>query len=131
MDIFVKTAGLILITVILGVILSKQGKDYAIVLTVLACSLIGISALSYISPIIDFLTRLRTLGDLDDGMLTILLRSVGIGMLSEIVGHICADSGNAALGKVLQILSAAVMLWLSMPLFTALIDLVEEILLLI
>jgi hypothetical protein len=41
---------------------------------------------------------------------------------------VCADAGNASLGKVLQILASAVILWLSLPVFTALIELIQKIL---
>ena len=61
-------------------------------------------------------------------MLQIVMRSVGIGLLSEITLHICTDSGNTALGKTLQILGNAIILWLSLPIFTKIIELIEEIL---
>jgi len=128
MDVFIKTAGLILLALLLGIVLTKEGKDFSILLTVFVCTIIALAALRYISPIIDFLTKLQVMGDLDPEILTTLLRAVGIGILSEIICQICADAGNASLGKTLQILSAAVVLWLSVPLFTGLIELVEKIL---
>ncbi len=128
MDVFIKTAGLILVALLLGIVLTKQGKDFSLLLTVFVCSVIALAALNYISPIIDFLTKMQALGNLDTEILTTLLRAVGIGILAEIICQICTDAGNAALGKSLQLLSAAVVLWLSVPLFTGLIDLVEKIL---
>lgn len=128
MDLFIKTTGLILIALLLGIVLTKQGKDFLVLLTVFVCSVIALSALNYLSPIIDFLTKIQVLGNLDTEIMTTLLRVVGIGILSEIVCQICTDAGNAALGKTLQLLSAAVILWLAVPLFTGLIDLVEKIL---
>ena len=61
-------------------------------------------------------------------LIAILLKAVGIGILSEITCMICTDSGNAALGKVIQFLTSAVILWLCIPLFTQLIELIEGVL---
>ena len=40
----------------------------------------------------------------------------------------CTDAGNGALGKALQLLTGAVILWLSIPLIQALIELLSEML---
>ena len=79
-------------------------------------------------PVIDFMIRLQSLGQLDPELLQTVLRSVGIAMLSEVTSLICADAGNASMGKVLQILGCAVILGMSVPIFSTLISLIEEIL---
>ena len=52
---------------------------------------------------------------------------IGIALLAEFGELICKDAGNTTLGKTLQILAAAVILWLSVPLLNELIDLMESI----
>lgn len=128
MDTFIKATGGVLIALIISLVLSKQGKDFSLLLTVLVCSIVSVAAINYLSPLIDFFERLQVLGKLDSSFIKILLRAVGIGLLAEISGLICSDAGNAALGKTLQILAGAVILWMSVPLFTNIIELIEEIL---
>ena len=128
MDIFLKSAAGTFVALIMYLILVKQGKDISVLLTVAVCCMLAIAAMQHIEPVITFIQRLQQLSNLDPAMLQIILRAVGIGLLSEITSLICADSGNAALGKSLQLLAVGVVLWLSMPLFTELIDLIEEIL---
>lgn len=127
MNDFVKAAAVSLIAVILSLILAKQNKDISVLLTTAVCAVIAVVMIGYLHPVIDFLRKLRSLGQLDSELFSILLKAVGICILSEIVGLICNDSGNAALGKTLQILSTAVIIWLSLPLLNSLIDLVEGI----
>ena len=67
------------------------------------------------------------MGGLDSGTLRILLKAVGIGLVSEIAALVCADAGNSSLGKTVQLLGSAVILWLSLPLFTMLIELLQRI----
>jgi stage III sporulation protein AD len=69
--------------------------------------------------------RLQKIGALNQELLNILLKIVGICFTAEIAGLICEDSGNGALGKALQFLASAVILYLSLPLLSKLLDIVE------
>ena len=130
MDIFVKSVAGVLITLILYLILGKQSKDISVLLTVAVCCMLAVAALQCIEPVLTFMNRLQQLSGMGTTMLQTILRAVGIGLLGEITALICADAGNAALGKSLQLLGCGTVLWLSIPLFTEMIDLIEEILLL-
>lgn len=127
MDNFVKAAAVSLIAVILSLILAKQNKDISVLLTTAVCAIIITVMVRYLHPVIEFLRKLRTIGQLDSELFGILLKAVGIGILSEIVGMICNDSGNGALGKTLQTLSVAVIIWISLPLLNSLLELIERI----
>lgn len=123
-----KAAAGALITAILGIILQRQGKEYALVL-VLAVSAMGAClALTYINPVISFLEQLCSLSNLDAEVLKILLKAVGVGLIGEIAGTVCADSGNGSLGKMLQLLGAAVILWISLPILQQTMELIVEVL---
>ena len=97
-------------------------------LAIAICATVSIAVLHFIEPLIDLIDSLEKLGNLNSQMIQILLRSVGIGFLAEITSLICTDSGSAAMGKTLQILGSVVILWLSIPLFNEMIDLIKEIL---
>lgn len=128
MDSFLKTVSGIMIAVVLYQLLSKRDKDIALLLTMLVCSMVAITAVYFLEPVIDFVGQLHTIAELDNQMLEIMLKTVGIGLLAEIVGHICTDAGNNALAKVVQLLATAVILWLALPLFSGLLELLENIL---
>lgn len=123
-----KAAAAALIAAMLGIILQKQGKEYALVLLLAVGAMGTCLALNYIRPVLSFLERLRDLANLDNDVLKILLKAVGIGMIGEICGAICSDSGNSSLAKMLQILSAAAILWLSLPIMEQVMDLIVEVL---
>lgn len=125
---YIQGAAAVLLAVVLSLTLGKQSKEMAVLLTLAVSCVTACLAISYLEPVITFIAQLQAVGKLDGGMLEILLKAVGIGFIGEIASLICADSGNAALGKALQLLSAAVILWLSIPLMTQLLELVERIL---
>lgn len=128
MDMFLKAVAAALITAVIGLVLVKQGKDMLILLTLAASAMIATIAFTYLKSVISFLHRLTEISKLDTELLAVLLKTVGIGLIGELAGLICADAGNAALEKSIQILTTAVILWLSIPLFESLLDLVQAIL---
>lgn len=125
MGLYWKAAAAVLVAVVL--ILALGRKDLGLVLGIAACAMVSLAALEYLEPVTELFDTLETLGDLESGMISILLKSVGIGVLTEIAAMVCTDSGNGSLGKALQLLGTAVILWISLPLFTALLDLIQEI----
>ena len=128
MDGFVKAAAAALITAVICLVLAKQGKDAAILLTILACAMILTVAMGYLRSVTDFISTLEALVDLEGDQFRILLKITGIGLLSETASMICGDAGNAALGKALQILGTVLILCLSIPLLQQLLDLIRGIL---
>jgi stage III sporulation protein AD len=128
MDIFMKAAAAAMMTTVLGLVLAKQGKDMTVLITLAACAMIAAAAVLYLQPVIQFFYRLIDLTNLNEEHLKIIFKTVGIGLIGELVTLVCNDAGNAALGKTLQILTSAVVLWLSIPLFERFLELVQSIL---
>lgn len=100
----------------------------ALILTVAVSCMVLLVALDYIKPVVEFIKRLESVADMDAQWITVMLKAAGIGLVAQISMLICADSGNSALGKTIQILSSAAVLWLAIPLMNALIDLIQRIL---
>jgi len=90
--------------------------------------MIIITALSFLHPIVSFLQKIQKIGNIDSDLYTVLIKAVGIGVLSELSALVCKDAGNASAGKALQILSAIVVLWISIPIFEKILSLLDKIL---
>ena len=128
MAMFWKAAAAALIAVILSLALGKQEKDIGAILSMFVCCMIMVSALVYLEPVLEFLRELQEIGDLQGDFLGILLKALGIGLVTEIAATVCADAGNASLGKTLHTLGAAVILYISLPVFRSMLDLLRKIL---
>ena len=126
MALYLKCAGAALVGVVLVLTLGR--KEMGLVLSVAVCAMIALAAAEYLEPVLDLLRRLEELGGLDGAMIAVLLKCVGIGLITEIAGMVCTDSGNASLAKALQLLGTAAVLWLAVPLFDGLLTLIQEIL---
>lgn len=128
MNIFFKATACVLTALILWICLNKSGKDMSTLLTLCVCIAVAIASFSFLKPVIAFVQKLAGIGQLDSGLLSVMLKVVGIGLISEICTLVCKDAGNESMGKILQILSSCVVLWLSIPVFEKLISLLEKIL---
>lgn len=117
----------VMLALILGITLSKQGKDMTVVLTVAVCCMVVTVAVSFLEPVVDFFLLLRSVGNLDNDIMAIILKCMGISLVAEIAGLICSDSGFGAMGKSIRILAVAAVLWLSLPLMTSLIEMLQSV----
>ena len=128
MDGYLKACGAVFLAIILIANLSGHRKDMAMLLALAVCVMVALVAVQYLQPVLEFLDELKEIGSLDGEMIGILVKIAGIGILSEIAVPVCADAGNASVGKSLQYLAVMVMLCLSIPLFRSLIRILQEIL---
>ncbi len=128
MEKFYTATALILLTVILVLTLRKQNGEIALLLGLCGCCMgLGVT-FGFLSPIISFIQKLQKIANLDHEMLRILMKITAVAFTAEIAATVCNDAGNAALSKVMQMLSTAVILYLSLPMLEALLTLVERIL---
>ena len=128
MEIYWKTAAGIMLSAILGITVSQKEKDLGMILQMTACCMATVVSLHYISPVIEMIQTLEKTCALHENAVGILMKALGIGWISQIAGTLCADSGSNGLGKILQILSSAAILYLSVPLFSALLEIIQDIL---
>ena len=125
---YLGACGAVFLAIILVANLSGHRKDMASLLTLAVCIMLALTAAQYIRPVLDFVRELEEVGSIDREMVQVLIKIVGIGIISEITMLVCADAGNGAMGKSLQFLSSVVILSLSVPLFRSLIGILQEIL---
>lgn len=123
-----KATGLILISVILGLSIEKTEKDFAVLLSMVVCVCVSGLILTYMKPIIFFLEELSNLGNIQNSSIKVLIKSVGMALLSELSSWICLDAGNHSMGKIIRMLGTITILYISLPVYQNLLTLIREIL---
>ena len=103
MDLFWKTSAGVLIAAVLIIAIEKQEKDLALLLAMMVSAMAALVGLSFLKPVIAFLYELEELGDLQSGVLNILLKATGIALVSELGASICRDSGNTSLAQAVKL----------------------------
>jgi len=124
----IKASAGVLVATVICLLLNKSGKEYALLVSIAVCCLVALAVFEYVKPVFSFLDKISQLGNISNETVKILFKAVGVSLLAEFTSLLCSDSGNSAMARFVQILASAVILWLSLPLFNNLIDLVSEIL---
>lgn len=128
MEQFFRVVALVLLAVVFVLILKNSNRGIGELLSLLVCCMVLMAAVNYLSPVIQFVESIQSISGLDGELLKILLKVVGISVTAEIASLLCEDAGNSAMGKTLQIFATAVILCLSLPMLTSLLQLIEGIL---
>lgn len=128
MNVFWKTAAGILTAVILWINLNKSNKDASVLMTLAVCAMAIVASAAFLQPVVSFVKKLQGIGELDDDLVSVVLKAVGVGIVTEISVLICKDAGNESMGKTLQFVSGAAILWMSIPVFEKLLALLDRIL---
>lgn len=128
MDLFWKTLGAALVSTIFTLALERQNRDFSLLITVAACGMIAIVAAKYLEPVMDYLGKLEQLADIRSDLLLALLKIFGIGMSGEMAAAVCADAGNSAMSKGIRFLANTAILYLSIPIFSSLTDILVQVL---
>lgn len=127
MNTVLKAISICLIAVVLWITLSSYNKNAALLLSLCVCCGILIPAYDYLSPVLRFFDELQKGSGWDEAAMQTVVRAAGIGMLSELAALICTDAGNASIAKAIRTLATACIMWLSLPMFRTLMELVESI----
>ena len=125
---YLRFAAAALIGLILVLVVGRQSRDLGMLLSLAVCVLLALGAMEFLEPVLELLNELKRLGELDGGAVGILLRCAGIGIISELAGLLCADAGEGAMGRALQICANAAILWLSLPLLRQVLTMIGEVL---
>ena len=128
MELFWKAVSSVLISVILILSLGKQERDMAALVMIGVCTRLGICLVQVLDPVLDFLYTLRDMAFPNTDIFKTLLKLLGISLTCEISSSICNDAGCNSLGKSLQLLGSAVILYLSIPVLQTFLTLVMGIL---
>lgn len=125
MIVYWKGIGFGLCAILTGVCLAER-RDMQQLLFLCAAALIALAAAHLLDPIVEFLHKLEDIGNIQTEYLVILLRSIGIGFSGEIVAALCKDMGSSSVGKTVELLTDCAVVYVSIPMFTALLELIQN-----
>ena len=127
MDILLKAIACALVGVVLYHTIAKDRTEISVLLSIAVICVVLLTTVSFTKPILEFIRKVESLGKLNSEMVSIMIKSVGIGFLTEITTLVCKDMGNSSMGKAIQILATTVVVWMSLPVFQSLFSLIEAV----
>lgn len=127
MDI-IKIIGIAFIAIIIIVILKQYRPEFAIYASILAGLLILALVSDTLSSIVDMIKSIANKTNINNNFLIILIKITGIAILTEFAVSICKDSGESAIASKVDVGGKILIISLSIPIISALVDTVVKIL---
>lgn len=128
MDEIIKMIGIGLIALVIAIILKQYRPEYAIYVSIIAGVLILFLVINKLSGIINLLESISNKTYINKQFLGILLKITGIAIITEFAVSICSDAGEKAIASKIEIGSKVIIIAMSIPIISSLLELIIEIL---
>ena len=122
----IKIIGIGLLALIIIVILKQYKPEFAIYVSMIAGVLILVLSIQKLTGIINLLQSLANKTYINKSFLSILLKITGIAFITEFAVSICSDAGEKAIASKIEIGSKVIIIAMSIPIITSLLELVIE-----
>ena len=124
----VQWTGLAAVGAILCILVKKQAGEYALLISLATVAVILTLSMSLARPVLGFLQSLGQRANLGSGTLGPVLKTLGLGLLTEIGAGVCQDAGENTIAWALKTAGALVAVYLLLPLMESLMALLEQML---
>ena len=120
-----KILGLAIISVILIVVLKEQKKEIALIMTIFACVILMLFAMTKMESVIGVIESLINKSGINKEFFLIILKVTGIAYLIEFGKNICIDAGQKAIATKLEMAGKVIILTISLPVISALVNVIS------
>ena len=128
MEIF-QIVGIGITVLVLYLMLYKIRPEIAIVLLIACAIMLSFWGLQKLADLMMFIKNLAVLSGMDESSAKILLKCIGIGLVSETGSSICKDGGLTSVGEKIQWIGKILITIEIIPFFKIIIDTVKDLLL--
>ena len=128
MEEITKIIGIGLIALVIAIILKQYKPEYALYVSIIAGILILFMIMDKLSGIINLLQSISDKTYINKQFLGILLKITGIAIIAEFAVSICVDAGEKAIATKIEIGSKVIIIAMSIPIISSLLELIIQIL---
>lgn len=117
-----------LVATLLAIILRQYRPEYAVFVS-LACSVLSVVyLLQGIVQVMEELGGLLENAMLSPDLIQVVIKCLGVCILTELAGQTCRDAGEQAIGAKVELAGKVTLVLVSLPLFERLLKLAERLL---
>jgi stage III sporulation protein AD len=127
MEIF-KIIGIGLLTCIVAVLVRQLRPEFYVVVVLAGGVVMLMMIVDELQNVFNYFLTIFGQTGLDYELFSSILKILGVGYLTEFASGICADSGNASIGDKIVLAGKILIVTLSLPIITSLLDVIIEIL---
>lgn len=124
----IKIIGIALIALIIIILLKQYKPEFAIYISLLTGVLILILVMDQLTGIINLIQSVANKASINSEFLTLLIKITGIAFLAEFAVSICKDAGEGAIASKIELGSKIIIISMSIPIISSLLELIIKIL---
>lgn len=124
----IKIIGIDFIALIIIIMLKQYRPEYAIFISILTGILILFLVMDRLTGIINLIETIQDKFSINTQFIALLIKITGIAFLSEFAVSVCKDSGEAAIASKIEIGSKIIIISMSIPIISSLLEIILKIL---
>jgi len=128
MDLILKIVGIGLITCVATIIIKPIRFDFSIFIGIAGGLIIIFLIINYLTGIFSALKGIVGVTGVNSSLYSLLTKIIAIGYLIEFTAGICSETGNSGLGDKVLLGGKIVILIMSLPIITNILQIIMEIL---
>ena len=124
----IKIIGIAFIALVIIIMLKQYRPEYAIFISILTGILILFLVMDRLTGIINLIESIQDKFSINTQFIALLIKITGIAFLSEFAISVCKDSGEAAIASKIEIGSKIIIISMSVPIISSLLEIILKIL---
>lgn len=124
----IKIIGIALVSLIIIILLRQYKPEFTIYISLLSGVLILILIMDKLQNIIGLIQSLANKASINTTFILLLIKITGIAFLTEFAVSICKDSGESAIANKIEIGSKIIIVSMSIPIISSLLEIILKIL---
>ena len=128
MEDIIKIIAVGLIAVIIVIIIKQYKPEFAIYVSIITGAIILYMIFGKLQGIINLLQNISSKVGVNSQFLSLLLKITGIAFLAEFAINICKDAGEGAIASKIEIGSKVIIVSMSIPIISSLLDVILKLL---
>ena len=125
---FFRIAALAVVSAVLITTIRGKTAPMATLLSLSCICVLFFCVVELLVPILSFAQVLRDMTQIENEYTIILLKTAGIGLLTQIASTVCTDAGEGSVAKVVEFCGSVATVYVSLPLFSVVLPMTTELL---
>ncbi len=111
---------------IISVFVKEQKKEYGILVSLAGSVILIYFSVQYIEPIFQFVKKISDYINFPFEWITILIKVLGVTLITQFACDICRDSGETALASKIELAGKIFIIVFALPLFEKLLSIITN-----
>ena len=123
----IRIVGIGLIGGIISILIRHSRPEFSMMIPIVVSFTVLAGVMPYLAGIVSELSAIANIVGINSAYLTIVIKIIGISYLASISAELCKDAGEKAIASKIELGGKLIILAMSVPIISRLLDLVREI----